>query len=125
MEDENKTFGAEQPAAQDAPEPTPTQLPSEAEVTHSGAGPAVGIVIIVIVLILGGLYFWNGRQADDDATTIETTAEEIATAPDASLEMLENQSASDELDVIETDLDTTDLDTIDSELSDIDFELSL
>lgn len=66
-------------------------------------GPTIGIIIVVIVLILVGLYFWGKRLQNGETVDSATNA-------------LQEQSASDELDDIETDLDATMIEELDSDL---------
>ena len=67
-------------------------------------GPTIGIIIVVIiVLILVGLYFWGERLRN-------------AEPMDSVTNTLQEQSASDELDDIETDLDATMIEELDSDL---------
>ena len=94
-----------------------TQAPQEKTV-----GPIVGAVIIVVVLVLGGLYFWGQKIAEERTTP--QTAEEILEAPDEVLESLEQQGASDEIEDIEKDLNATELENLDAELENIEAELN-
>ena len=50
-------------------------------------GPLIGIVIIVLVLIVGALYFWGARLAEQDATS--SLFQEESAELDAALESAE------------------------------------
>ena len=89
---------------------------------EKAVGPIVGAVIIVVVLVLGGLYFWGQKIAQEGAPQ---TADEILEAPDETLESLEQQGTSDEIPDIEADLNATNLEELDVELRDIEGELGL
>ena len=91
-------------------------------------GPVVGAVIVVVLLIVGGWYIFFAQ--DRPATPIgelgdEATANEIDAAPDESLDALEIQGTSDEIEDIEADLDATDLEGLDAELEAMEAELLL
>ena len=64
------------------------------------SGPLIGAIVILAVIILGGLYFW-GQRAANDAVIDETSTE----------------SGSDETAAIEADLDTIDIESLDAELN--------
>jgi uncharacterized protein HemX len=100
---------------------------------QKSVGPAISIAIIVLVIILGGLYFWGAKlnrteeQTKNNLVPSEQSGqlpEEIETAPDETLENLQQQSSSDEITDIENDLGTTDLENLDKELENIDIELN-
>lgn len=86
------------------------------------AGPIVGSIIIIIIIIFGGLYFL-GKKASEEGV-FAPTAEEIKALPDANLQSLESQGASDELPTIEEDLNATSLEGLDTELQSIESEFN-
>ena len=95
---------------------------------QSQVGPVIGIIIIVIVLALGGLYVWGTQlnrteNSESEVGPTNQTAEDISQAPDPTLDNLQTQSTSDELDTIEDDLDTTSLQGLDAEMNAINVEL--
>jgi hypothetical protein len=88
-------------------------------------GPAVGTVIIVLILIIGAFYFWGYKLENTPAVDETVTAEEVLAQPDVSLDALNTQSSSDEIEAIEQDISTTDLEGLDAELENIDAELAI
>ena len=70
----------------------------------TSAGPVIGIIVILVIIILGGLYFWGQRESDD--TILNDT-----------LDTINLQSDSDEVDAIEADLNATDIENLDSEIN--------
>lgn len=93
-------------------------IPTPQATANKSSGPVIGIVIIVVVLVLGGLYFWGERIVNE-----QPTPEEIIGAPDQTLENLNMQGTSDEINAIESDLNATNLQNLDSEVRDIESEL--
>ncbi len=86
---------------------TETQTPTNSE----PKGPLIGIIIIVVLLIIGGIFVWMSRTDTDTningnnniGTTL--TENEIVNLPDPSVDALNTQSDSDEIEAIESDLD--------------------
>jgi uncharacterized protein HemX len=106
-----------------------TEAPQQTEQSgpnKKSIGPIIGIAIIVVIIIFGGLYYWGGKINKQELRSAQenTTAEEILSQEDASLESLQVQSTSDEIADIEADLDMTDLENLDAELDNIDIELN-
>lgn len=105
------------------------EVPQINEKQTKSVGAIIGIVIIIVIIIFGGLYYWGAQisnqktQSDQQGTT--PTPEEIGNKPDAALEQLQTQNASDEVADIETDLNATDLDGLDAELKQIDSEFTI
>lgn len=96
--------------------------------TTSGGskGPVVGSIIIIILLIITGIYILTSRQKGEDARNEifpSGDGDEILNLPDKSLESLESQSESDELEMIEKDILDTNLEGLDIELDSIEQEL--
>lgn len=84
------------------------------ELEKKSVGPMVGLVIVVIIIILGGLYFWK-EQTDKAYEDTMMEKDEVA--------MINEQSSSDEVSLIEADLQATSINSIDTEYSAIDAEL--
>ena len=82
-------------------------------------GPIIGAVIIILVLIVGALYFWGAKLNKED----NKTPEDILSAEDQTLNQLETQSTSTEINAIENDLNATVLNGLDADLQSIDKEL--
>lgn len=105
------------------------EVPQINEKQTKSVGAIIGIAIIIVIIIFGGLYYWGAQisnqktQSDQQGTTL--TPEEIGNKPDAALEQLQTQNASDEVADIETDLNATDLGGLDAELEQIDLEFTL
>lgn len=96
-----------------ATDSTPVQETPQED--SSGLGATIGSVIVIVVLILGGFYLWSQRNAD-----IEALLDAPLPETDQSVELLQAQSTSDEIESIESDLNATDLNDLDAELADID-----
>ena len=89
-------------------------------------GATIGTIIIVLVLIIGAFYFWGSKLEKGTPLVDENvTAEEVLAKPDASLDTLKTQGASDEIDSIEQDLNATDLQNLNAESANIDAELAI
>ncbi len=73
------------------------------EPSGSSAGPVIGVIVILVIIILAGLYFWGQRTNDD--MRIEDT-----------LNAINFQNESDELNTSEADLEATDIENLDSEM---------
>ncbi len=104
--------------------------------TAPSQGPTIGAIIVVIVLILGAAYFiWQkGQEMADSTTPPETNLPATSsgqTSPltddsldDSTINQLQNQGTSDELQAIETDLAATDLENLDAGLNELEQELN-
>ncbi|MBI2046006.1 MAG: hypothetical protein HYT28_01115 [Parcubacteria group bacterium] len=101
-----------------------TQNHSAAE-PEKPIGPAIGAIIIVLVLIIGAFYFWGSKLEKTLPVDENATAEEVLAVPDTSLQSIQTQGNSDEIDAIEQDVNATDLQNLNSELNNIDAELAL
>jgi len=75
----------------------------------SSVGPIIGIVLVILIIVLGGLYFWGKRLADNGDTLPPLEEEPLST--------------SDEVSDIEADLDATDLESLDADAAAIEAEL--
>lgn len=103
-----------------------TQTPTQKE--ERSIGPAIGIIVIIAIIILGGLYFWGQRLAQQPNTTVQEqtqtpvtqTQEEVT--PGADLNQLQNQGSSDDLNSIQADLNSTDLNNLGTEVNSINTE---
>lgn len=84
------------------------------------AGPVIGAVIIILILVVGALYFW-GAKLNKEANQ---TPEDILNAEDQTVDQLQTQSTSTEIDDINVDLNVTDLNNLDADLKNIDKELA-
>lgn len=86
------------------PNPTiPPQPPVQPE--HKGvAGYVVATVVILAVVVVGLLYFWMNRGAEN-------------TDPQSTMQGVNTQQASDEAVDIEADLEATDVENLDAELN--------
>lgn len=71
----------------------------------TSAWPVIGIILILVVIILGGLYFFKQSNTEEGAMFEET------------LEDINLQNDSDEIDTIEADLDATDIESLDIDMS--------
>ena len=92
--------------------------------SEKSIGPAVGIIVIIVVIVLGGLYFWGQRiekqkEISTPVTPTETTvADQPATnsqSSDATVQVMQKQSSSDDLTSIQTDLNATNMSTLGTE----------
>ena len=72
------------------------------------AGPIIGIIVILAIIILGGLYFWSQRSADDASSEADTAA---------ALNAINAQSTADDTSTIEADLNTTQIENLDAEMN--------
>lgn len=88
-------------------------------------GPAIATVIIVLILIIAAFYFWGSKLEKTVPVNETVTAEEMLGQPDASLNALQTQGASDELGAIEQDVNATNLQNLNSETKNIDAELAI
>ena len=82
------------------------------------------IIVIIVVIVLGGLYFWGQRiekqkEISTPVTPTETTvADQPATnsqSSDATVQVMQKQSSSDDLTSIQTDLNATNMSTLGTE----------
>lgn len=105
-------------------EEKPQSTQAEERNEKKSIGPIIGIAIILVIIIFGGLYYWGGQIKNQEGRE-DITPEEILGQEDATLETLEIQSSSDEIEDIKTDLDLTNLEGLDKELGDIDTELNI
>lgn len=129
----NETPNQEPVISEDEMKVPETAVPVASQASEPSSMPIVlGVIIVLLVLILAGLYLWgttmmpSAPDMNDTGATRPTAAEnnepESDTA-DAQVEMLETVSTSNSLDAIEADIESTNLDSIDTELGTIDAEL--
>ena len=88
-------------------------------------GPAIATIIIVLILIIGAFYFWGAKLEKVEPVNENVTAEEVLAQPDASLNALQTQGPSNELNAIEQDVNATDLQNLNTETKNIDAELAI
>lgn len=88
-------------------------------------GPAIATIIIVLILIIGAFYFWGSKLEKTSPVDENATAENILAKPDASLDALKTQGASDEIGTIEQDANATNLQNLNAETKNIDAELAI
>lgn len=103
---------------------------SEDKTAHLGA--ILGVLIVILVLILAGLYLW-GMTMTEESYTEETPVvtrpapeennEPESTNAEAEVETMGALSTSNSIEAIEADLESTDLESLDTELDAIDSEL--
>ncbi|OHA27108.1 MAG: hypothetical protein A3D52_02245 [Candidatus Taylorbacteria bacterium RIFCSPHIGHO2_02_FULL_44_36] len=84
------------------------------------AGPVIGAVIIILILVVGALYFW-GAKLNKEANQ---TPEDILNTEDQTLNQLQTQGTTTDIDDINADLNATDLNNLDADLQNIDKELA-
>lgn len=90
----------------------PNQMPGLGqEPEKKSIGPLIAVVIILVLIVIGGLYFLKERSVQNNLMPLETT----------SVESLEQQGTSDEIDSIESDLNATNLEMLD--MSDLEAEV--
>ena len=120
MEDNNQTgqVSSGQPEMNNQMSDNASQAPQSSTPEQKSMGSLVGILIILVVIILGGWYFLNQRSQEVPFLDEENVRAE------ASINALETQGTSDELDSIEADLNATDLSDLDAELDSINAELN-
>lgn len=89
----------------------------------SSKGPLIGSIIIIVLLVIAGIYVFTTRPEQPAGETGELAPEEILEKPDPTLEELETQGSSDNIDAIEKDVEKTSLEDLDAELQAIEAEL--
>ena len=65
-----------------------------------GTGFVIATVLILALIVIGVVYFWKARGAND-----------------AALQQVQSQSSSDDASVIESDLNATDVNSVDYDLN--------
>lgn len=102
-------------------DPQNQQVPMGAEKSKS-IGPVIGLIVILTLILLGGIYFYTSRDANNetpipvepDGGIGNTPEEQSVNAAD-----IEAQSSSDETTAIEADLQATDMTSLDSDMSEL------
>jgi uncharacterized protein HemX len=97
-------------------QPTPVATPSH----EGGRGALIGTIIIIVLLVVAGGYVWFTREPMASQNPDET----ILNMPDETLNSLNQQTSSDELNAIEADLNNTDLNNLGSDFGTIEGELN-
>ena len=78
--------------------------PSMPRQSGGGMGFIIATVLLLALILIGGVYFWRARSAND-----------------AALKSVEQQSSSDATLDIEADLNATDVDNVDYDLNESNF----
>lgn len=80
-------------------------------------GPIIATIIILAILVLGGLYFWNQRTSQINNANLNNQPVSTSTTTDAAVNVINQQSTSDNTASIEADLKATDTTNVDSQLN--------
>lgn len=83
------------------PVPPATTAPQKAKPSYGGL---LAIIIILVLIVVGALYFWGQRVAEEAAT------------PEAQVEDLQTQGDSTDVSAIEADLNTQTPDDFDADV---------
>lgn len=77
---------------------------------QNGLGPVIGSIIVIVVVIVGGVYFWGTKIAENrQAAEIESQA--MSASDDADL--------SNDINVNELDIPDEDLNSLDEEIKNL------